>query len=85
MTVCLTPEKAHKVKDACYKLLISASPTLREVSQVLVLLTSSMPGVMYGPLHYRWLDMNKSQALHCNKGDFDQPMVLPPPPKPGQI
>ena len=72
MTISLTPEKAFKVKDACQNLLTNASPTIQEVSQVLGLLTSSMPGVMYGPLHYRWLDIDKSQALHLLKGDFDK-------------
>ena len=78
MTISLTPEKAVKVKDACQNLLTNASPTIREVSQVLGLLTSSMPGVMYGPLHYRWLDIDKSQALHLHKGNFDKTIMLSP-------
>ena len=71
MTISLTPESL-KAKDACQNLLTNACPTIREVSQVLGLLTSSMPGVMYGPLHYRWLHIDKSQALHLHKGDFDK-------------
>ncbi len=35
MTISLTPDKAHKVKDACASLLTNASPTVREVAQVL--------------------------------------------------
>ena len=37
-----------------------------------------MPGVMYGRLHYRWLDIDKSQALHLHKGDFDKTITLSP-------
>ncbi|CAB4027168.1 Hypothetical predicted protein [Paramuricea clavata] len=48
MTVSLTPEKACKVKDACANLLINASPTIREVSQVLGLLTSKIKAVLLG-------------------------------------
>ena len=28
---------------------------------------------MFGPLHYRWLEMDKTQALRDNKGKFDNP------------
>ena len=76
MTISLTTEKAAKVKDACVALLHNLSPTIREVSQVLGLLTSSMPGVMYGPIHYRSLDMNKTVALQGTRGNYDQPMTL---------
>ena len=76
MTISLTTDKAAKVKDACVALLHNLSPTIREVSQVLVLLTSSMPGVMYGPIHYRSLDMKKTMALQGTRGNYDQPMTL---------
>ena len=42
MRVQLTTEKAFKVKSACQTL-----------ARILGLLTSSFPGVMFGPLHYR--------------------------------
>ena len=53
MTISLTPEKAHKVKEVWKKLLRNTSPSIREVAKVLGLLTSSLPGVMYGLLHYK--------------------------------
>ena len=52
------------------------SPTIRELSQVLGLLTSSIPGVMYGPIHHRSLDMNKAMALQGTRGNYDQRMTL---------
>ena len=76
MTISLTTEKASKVKDACATLLNNLSPTIREVSQVLGLLTSSMPEVMCGPIHYRSLDINKTLTLQGARGNYDQHMTL---------
>lgn len=71
-------EKAHKGKWACQQLLDTKFPSIRQVAQVLGLLTSSFPGVMCGPLHYRWVDIDKTNALHQCKGNFDRPMSLSP-------
>ena len=76
MTVALTGEKAVKVKEACQQLLQDKTITIREVAKVLGLLTSSLPGVLYGPLHYRPIEMDKTQALKSNQGNFDSIMVL---------
>jgi len=59
MQVSLTPERTRKLKDACENLLATASPSLRAVAQVLGLMTSSFPGVMYGPLHQTFLKWTK--------------------------
>ena len=75
-TTSLTPEKAHKVKEVWENLLKNTSPSIRKVAKVLGLLTSSLPAVMYGLLHYRWMDMNKSQALKTSNGQFDKSMHL---------
>jgi len=56
MRVSLTPEKAVKVKLACQAILEHATPSIRDAAKVLGLLTSSFPGVLLGPLHYRWQD-----------------------------
>ena len=74
----LTPERALKLKNACENLLATASPCIRDVAQVLGLMTSSFPGVMYGPLHHKFLEMDKTQALKINKGNFDKNMSLSP-------
>ena len=78
MRISLTPEKAHKVKNACQQLADTVLPSVRQVAQVLGLLTSSFPGVMYGPLHYRWIEIDKTQALRPCKGNFESPMSLSP-------
>ena len=76
MTVALTGEQAVKVKEACQLLLQEKAITIREVAKVLGLLTSSLPGVLYGPLHYRSLEMDKTQALKSHQGNFDSIMAL---------
>lgn len=72
----MTPDKTTKVIEMCSKLLKHTSPTIREVSQVLGYIISTFPGVMLGPLYFRYLEGIKSQALKENKGKFDAPMTL---------
>lgn len=60
----------------CSKLLKSTSPTIREVSQVLGYIISTLPGVMLGPLYFRHLEAVKSQVLKDNKRNFDASVVL---------
>ena len=70
MTIFLTPEKAGRVKNACKQLVDTVLPSIRQVAQVLGLLTSSFPGLMYEPLHYRWIEIDKTQALKQCKGNL---------------
>lgn len=76
MQLSLTQERALKLKEACENLLATNSPCIRTVAQVLGLITSSFPGVMYGPLHYRVLEMDKTQALVTCDRIFDKTMSL---------
>ena len=76
MTVALTREQAVKVREACQQLLQERAITIREVEKVLGLLTSSLPGVLYGPLHYRSLEIDKTQAMKSNHGNFDSIIAL---------
>jgi hypothetical protein len=62
MIISLTGEKTQKIKEACQKLLQSPQPTIWEVARVIGMLTASFPGVIFGPLHYRHLDMDKTVA-----------------------
>jgi hypothetical protein len=76
MTITLTPEKKSKLKKMCQELLASKSPSIRQVAKVLGLMTASFPGSMFGRLHYRGLDMNKTHALKLAKGNYDHLMTL---------
>ncbi|CAB4044636.1 Hypothetical predicted protein [Paramuricea clavata] len=76
MIISLTGEKTQKIKEACQKFLQSPQPTIREVARVIGMLTASFPGVMFGPLHYRHLDMDKTVALKIRKGNSNKTMTL---------
>jgi len=76
MKIYLTQDKAQKLKDACDTILACSNPSIREVSSLLGLMTASFPAVMYGPLHFRPIDMDKTSALQQAKGNFDMCMQL---------
>ena len=70
MTVSLTPSKAMKVKSKAVELLHNQSPTIRTVFEMIGLMVASFPGVMYGTLYYRQLEIVKVAALKQNQGNF---------------
>ena len=76
MTVSLTPSKAMKVKSKAVELLHNQYPTIRTVSEMIGLMVASFPGVMYGPLYYRQLEIEKVAALKQNQGNFEAIMIL---------
>lgn len=76
MTVSITPEKANKILIKSQKILEKASPSIRDVSELIGLMVASFPGVMYGPLYYRQLEIEKTIALKQNKGDYNANMKL---------
>lgn len=71
-----TQEKIEKLKAVCQGLLKCQSPSIREVASVLGLLISNFPASQFGPLHFRDVDMDKTEALKANKGNFDKRMTL---------
>ena len=76
MTVTLTPGKATKLVTKAKTILGKQSPSIREVSELIGLMVSSFPGIMYGPLFYRQLELDKTMALKANYGNFDAVMTL---------
>lgn len=71
MTVSLSDEKKQKIKKACSELKRKRRFTIRELAQVIGILVSSFPGVLWGPLFYRNLDRLKSSAVELNGGNFE--------------
>ena len=76
MTVSLTREKVVNIQTQCSKLIKTKTPAIRFVSEVLGYLVSSFPGVKFGMLYYRSIEVDKNKALTYNKGDYNAPMVL---------
>ncbi len=79
MTISPTPHKVEKTLNACSWLLSNNSPTITQVAEVIGILISNFPGVNYGPLHYRALELCKINALKQSKGDYTAKMVLSAP------
>ena len=78
MSVYLTPDKTDRVVSACQTLLRRGYVSIREVAQVIGLLVSSPSAVQYEPLFYRNIEIDKNEALHKNKGNFEALMQLSP-------
>ena len=72
----LTDKKKLKTKECCCNILAVETPTIRQVAKLLGTLTSCLPGVQYGPLHYRALEVCKIVALKRAKGNFDAMLTL---------
>ena len=75
-TIRLPLVKASYVKTTCENLLSKDKFTIREFAHVIGLIVSSLPGVQFGELHYRNLEINKTAVLQCNSGDYDASMYL---------
>ena len=73
MKVFPTAEKIQKIKASCLELQHSPTPSICLAASVLGLLLSNFPAAQFGPLHFRDLDMDKTEAL---KQNFDRPMKL---------
>ena len=76
MDIRLKEEKAVKIKRACQALIKQKYPVIRDVAALLGQLTVSFPEVMYGPLHYRRLDIEKNKTLKQRAGNFGEKMTI---------
>jgi len=77
MNVCLSNEKKSKIIQlseffTSYK----SNFIIRDLASYIGTLVSSFPGVQYGPLHYRHLEMDKNFGLKFSKGNFDGTVQL---------
>ena len=63
MKVKLTPEKCSEIKELCIKLKRTVCPTIHDVASVTGKLVAACPAAQYGPLHYRELEKDKTEAL----------------------
>ena len=76
MTVKVTKEKIDKVRGKAASILRKNWVVIREVAQLIGVLVACFPGVEFGQLFYRQLEIDKAAALKLHKGDFDQTMML---------
>ena len=76
MKLYLPQDKIDKTVSACSSLISTASPTIRQVTQVTGLLVSAFPAVPYLRLYYRSIESRKSRCLSEHNGDYDQHISL---------
>ena len=63
MTLHLPADKLMKIVSACKALLAKHQPSVRNVAKVTGLLVSALPAVNYLEMHYRSLELCKTQTL----------------------
>lgn len=74
MTVSLTREKIDSITRLAQDILHRPTCSIREAAQLIGTLVSSSPGVEYGPLFYKQLEIEKIDALKKHKGSFEVQM-----------
>ena len=60
MRETLTPDKKERLITLCSSILAKAEITTVQLSQLIGTILSSLPGVEYGKLHYRQLEIDKN-------------------------
>ena len=77
MIVRFTEDKIRKTKEVLLSAIRNShSVKIRDIPRIIGDLISSFPGVKYGTLYYRSLEMDKIRALKQSKGDFDALMSV---------
>ena len=76
MTIQLTVDKKQSIFEMCEHILSQNKVKIRTVAKLLGKFTSSCVGVKYGPLHYRYLDHEKTLALERNNWNFNKFMTI---------
>ena len=78
MTIAPTEDKNAIVKANCKALLPKTNTTITGLAQLVGTLVSCLPGVQFGKLHYRKLEIEKNVALRKHKGNYEAQLTLSP-------
>ena len=76
MTVTLTPEKKLSLVTKCQGLKDKKVASIREVSRVIGSLVAACPGVQYGMIYVKPLEIEKNKALSVSRGNFEGKMNI---------
>ncbi len=76
MQVTLSVDKRDRIQDMCTALYTKDTDTIRNVAKVIGSIVACFSAVELGPLHYRALEREKSEALKENMGNFDRLMCI---------
>ena len=75
MRLQLPVVKLEKIDSASKALLAKHQPSVRDVAKVTELLVSALPAVNYLEMHYRSIELSKTQTLSGNL-DYDKTLPL---------
>ena len=76
MTVSLSDEKFDKLYQLAQRILELEKVSIRLVASLIGIMVSFCPGLEYGQLYYRQIEIEKTIALKRARGDCDQNMIL---------
>ena len=76
MKVWPTHDKYQSLVELCKRALRHDSIKIEEAASLAGKIVSMFPGAQYGPLYYRELEREKSNALRLNKGNWKAIMTL---------
>ena len=77
MTVSLTQDdKKATITPILQNLVKNPVAKIQLIAKAIGHIVSSFPGVKYGGLYYRNLEMDKVEALKLSKGNFESPMII---------
>ena len=76
MTVSLPVEKQNKIRTLCKEILDLKVFKIRYLAVIIGVLVSCLPGVQFGELYYRFLELNRNQALQLSCGNFEAKTTL---------
>ena len=76
MVISLPPRKIDNIHGLCADFLAKNSIQIRVLAKFIGILVSSLPGVKYGELYYRFLERDRNFALRVSKGNYDDTTQL---------
>lgn len=76
MTVRLTVRKAEELKQLCEVILSKQQVKIRDFAKLIGKMVASEPGMLYAPLYYKSLEIDRDIELKKNHGLFDAYMQL---------
>ncbi|CAC5389879.1 unnamed protein product [Mytilus coruscus] len=76
MIVKQAPKKVANIVELCRTLLSNCFVTKRELAQLIGKLVASKYGVLYAPVFYKTLEIQKDTEMKLNKGNFDARIIL---------
>ena len=76
MTVSLSSEKTSDLQTIVWKFFKAHQVSIRDLAKCLVKIISVFPASFQGPLHYRWLENDKTAGLRRHDGNFESKISL---------